>query len=495
MVQPIGPGATTTSPSGPAKRASVRGSGAPMAASAARASSARKVNTSSRTRPPSMRTSTDWGAPSPVAAQRRRVSPATLSSSYHLPSPRGAKLCASSRRFMPTCTPSTESPLSRGGCAEPQPPATATRISAVLASADTCRHYTALRMADYERAFFFLLDGARVDVLSHLLARGELPNVSRYLAERGSSGQATSVFPTVTGVAYIPFVTGRFPGPANIPGIRWFDREKYGRTLFSVSRFRNYNGWGSYLMDRDLAPETRTLFELLPPASNIFSGISRGTGLRRNAAYFRRIPYVYHFFRTGDWDPIDRQGRGFLLRAAARRRERFTFHTTLSVDEYSHRHGPFAKRVTDAYRAFDQVIGELSRALSASGQLDRSLLVLSADHGHTEVAQHLDLEGFFERRGLSTLYFPFAPQRWFACDVAVMVGGNGMAHVSLRGRRGWRVRPSGDELLAEHAGLADDLLGEDAVHLLAWRAADPTDAIRVRTRTGEALVRTYDGSV
>jgi arylsulfatase A-like enzyme len=248
-------------------------------------------------------------------------------------------------------------------------------------------------------------------------------------------------------------------------------------------------------MDRDLAREARTLFELCPPASNIFSGISRGTGVRRNAAYFRRIPYVFWFLRTGDWDPIDRQGCGFLLRAAARPRERFTFHTTLSVDEYSHKHGPFAARVKDAYRSFDRVIGELGRTLAASGQLDRTLLLLSADHGHTEVAQHLDMEGFFERRGLRTLYFPFAPQRWFGCDAAVMVGGNGMAHVSLRGRHGWRVRPSGDELLAQHPGLTDDLLGEDAVHLLAWRAADPPDAIRVRTRAGEALVRAGEGMV
>jgi len=77
----------------------------------------------------------------------------------------------------------------------------------------------------------------------------------------------------------------------------------------------------------------------------------------------------------------------------------------------------------------------------------------------------------------------------------VMVGGNGMAHVSLRGRHGWRGRPSGDELLGDHASLVDDLLGEEAVHLLAWRAADAPDAIRVRTRAGEALVRADGGTV
>src|SRR5262249_21640858 len=82
--------------------------------------------------------------------------------------------------------------------------------------------------------------------------------------------------------------------------------------------------------------------------------------------------------------------------AVRRRNERFTFHTTLSVDEYSHKWGPFADRVLDAYRSFDGVIGDLAKELSATGQLDSSLLVLSADHGHSEVRRHLDLEGFFE---------------------------------------------------------------------------------------------------
>ena len=80
-------------------------------------------------------------------------------------------------------------------------------------------------------------------------------------------------------------------------------------------------------MDRDLSKSATTLFEILKPSSNIFSGISRGTGFRRNAAYFRRVPATLKFFRTGDWDHIDRQGARFLQSAARRQKERFTFHT------------------------------------------------------------------------------------------------------------------------------------------------------------------------
>jgi hypothetical protein len=352
-----------------------------------------------------------------------------------------------------------------------------------------------MHSAAADRVIFFLLDGARIDVMRDLLERGDLPNVARYLGGDAPLAAATSVFPSVTGVAYVPFVTGRFPGPANIPGIRWFDRERYARKLLSVSRFRDYNGLGSYLMDRDLSRHAKTLFELAPPASNIFSGISRGTGMRKNAAYFKRIPYVYYFFRTGDWDPIDREGRSYLLRAARRQSERFTFHTTLSVDEYSHKLGPFAPRVLDSYRKFDSVVGELAQALAQTGQLERTMLVLSADHGHTEVHSHMDLEGFFERRGLRTLYSPARLPRYFDCDAACMVGGNGMAHVYLRGAKGWPTRVVGDELLAGYPHLVEDLLAEPAVHLVAWRAVGDPGTVTVRTRRGTARIAQRGGAI
>jgi hypothetical protein len=348
----------------------------------------------------------------------------------------------------------------------------------------------------YDRAFFLLLDGARTDVFRELLAKGDLPNVSRYFIEPGSHGEATSVFPTVTAVAYVPFLTGRFPGPANIPGIRWFDPSCYGRKRLSAYRFRDYTGLGSYLIDRDLAPHAKTLFELCGDTSSIFSGVARGTGIRRDAAYFLRIPYALYWQRTGNWDPIDRRGRAYLRKAISRTKERFTFHGTLSVDEYSHKEGPRAPRVMDAYRGFDSVVGELCEGLAEVGQLERSLLILSADHGHTEVTRHLDFEGFFEKRGLRTLYFPYGPRGFFDCDVACMVGGNGMAHVYLRGEKGWAERPPTEDLLARHPTLIDDLLGQDEIELVAHRTETPDGpAVRVRTGKGQALVCARGGEV
>jgi arylsulfatase A-like enzyme len=292
----------------------------------------------------------------------------------------------------------------------------------------------------------------------------------------------------VTGVAYVPYLTGRFPGRANIPGFRWFDRDRYARRPVSLMRFRTYDGLGSYLMDRDLARDCKTLFELIRPSSNIFSGISRGTGLRRNAAYFRRVPATVRFFRTGSWEHIDRAGEGFLLRAARRRRERFTFHTTYSIDEYSHMHGPFSARVRASYLDFDRVIGRLGHLLRDTGQLDGTLLVLGADHGHAEVRAHFDLEAFFERLALKTLYFPKHVARWLDADCAVMVAGNGMGHVYLKGPGRWTERPPADAHLERHPRLVDDLLAEEAIDHVIYRPGHDGE-VRVRSRRGSASIR------
>src|SRR5262249_32949905 len=160
--------------------------------------------------------------------------------------------------------------------------------------------------------------------------------------------------------------------------------------------------------------------------SNIFSGISRGTGIHRNAAYFRRVPATLKFFRTGDWDHIDQAGERFLLRAAPRRNEKFTFHTTYSIDQYSHHPAPFSRRARARYLDFDRVLGRLADTLRRTGQLESSLLMLGADHGHTEVKAHFDLEGFIERLGYKTLYYPKHVMRWLDANAAVMVAGNGV---------------------------------------------------------------------
>src|ERR671937_2009060 len=88
------------------------------------------------------------------------------------------------------------------------------------------------------RVVFVLIDGARADVLRGLLDRGDLPNLARFVIEPGSLRPGTTVFPSTTGVAYIPFLFGRYPGSVGIPGIRWLDRGGAGAGAGLRARWR-----------------------------------------------------------------------------------------------------------------------------------------------------------------------------------------------------------------------------------------------------------------
>ena len=134
------------------------------------------------------------------------------------------------------------------------------------------------------RAFLILIDGLRPDVLEAEVAAGRLPNLTA-LTDRGARSRAISVLPTTTSVAYLPFLTGCFPGTCNIPSIRWLDREAYtGRWWKDRAAVRNYCGYQAGMLDDDIAPGVQTIFQLVPESLGIFTMITRGLTPERDPA-------------------------------------------------------------------------------------------------------------------------------------------------------------------------------------------------------------------
>src|SRR5207244_12467883 len=90
--------------------------------------------------------------------------------------------------------------------------------------------------------------------------------------------------PSTTGVAYIPFLFGRYPGTANVPGIRWLDRAAAARGSGLRSQWRaarSYCGAQASWNNRDITCGP-SIFELVPQSLEMCSPIVRG--LRRGAA-------------------------------------------------------------------------------------------------------------------------------------------------------------------------------------------------------------------
>ena len=98
-------------------------------------------------------------------------------------------------------------------------------------------------MKQFKHCIIFLIDGARPDVMEKMMKRGNLPNIQRYLWEPGSYTKAVTAFPSTTGPAYIPILTGCYPGTADVPGIRWFDKEESSRKRLSLEDKEATWGW------------------------------------------------------------------------------------------------------------------------------------------------------------------------------------------------------------------------------------------------------------
>src|SRR2546425_1694856 len=126
------------------------------------------------------------------------------------------------------------------------------------------------------RVVFILVDGVRHEVFRALLDRGELPNLARCVVEPGGMAVGTTVFPSTTGVAYIPFLFGRYPGPADVPGVRWLDRLGAAGTLRDQWRAaRSYAGGQAGWINRDIRCGP-SLFEPVPDSLALCTPLLRG---------------------------------------------------------------------------------------------------------------------------------------------------------------------------------------------------------------------------
>jgi len=349
----------------------------------------------------------------------------------------------------------------------------------------------------HRRVILLLADGTRPDVLGELIAAGELPNILAAFPEPAMRRTATTVFPSTTGPAFLPFTTGCFPGTMNMPGIRWFDRAAWAqrRRLGWTGRpaFRSYVGIETYRMSSDLSTQHKTLFELVPRSVSIFNRVNRGVSRGGDLAFLSHAWWWWFAHETNRWDLVNGRARQHLVRALDRDPE-FVFCLIPDVDNYSHHTHMRSEKVLAAYHRLDGIVGELFAQLDRRGWRDETLVMIVSDHGHATVNAHLGLpEWLRDELGMNPFYYPRIWKRRF--DSAAMVSGNGMAHVHVRQGKTWTPEPARDEYLtARHPDLLEALLARPEIDIVATRREDGT--IIVRSRRGESgITQLADGKL
>ncbi len=352
-----------------------------------------------------------------------------------------------------------------------------------------------------ENVVFVLADGVRADVLQAMSKSGDLPNITRDILAEGSYLEGVTVLPSVTNVAYLPMLTGQYPGTANLPGIRWMDKSRFASGKLFLHGHRSYIGLSHLLFNGDLSDNLETLFELCPGSLAVRSDIHRGISPGQNRFHGAALPFMFlsHYLKRGDF--VDRMVLGSLSRALRSRDgnfPRFVFLPLIDVDTASHAHGPQHRRTIDAYRRIDGLVGAIVDSLRRSGVWDRTHLLLSSDHGHTETAAHLDLSHLLSELGYRVFEHPQV--YWRNINAAVMVSGNSFANVYVSSRGEWKRPLFAGELEDEHQPLLDALCRRVEIEWAAYRQDDGAVKVvsgsgkAVLGREGESYIYGYEGS-
>jgi hypothetical protein len=306
-----------------------------------------------------------------------------------------------------------------------------------------------------------VVDGLPVGLADDVIPT--LPFLGPRLPHRST---AVSCFPSTTGPAYFPFLAGCTPGRANVPGIRWFDRTRPTPSAFPHRGLRSYVGPDARKLSSDTKVTTLFARHAWPVSSPIPKDLPKHGELSRDLLW--AAAHLTHRWATADRRTSWKLGRGLKKGRA------IVFAVYPSVDELGHTFGLASDRPLAALEEIDRQLDETLDSFEGE-------ILLSADHGLTDITAHLDLRGIVEERVGRTIAFPAIAKRF--PKAVVCESGNGMANVYLEGEGGWGSLPSP----VRCRELAANLLEIEGIESIALRGDEPGTA-ELWTRDGAGRV-------
>jgi len=352
-------------------------------------------------------------------------------------------------------------------------------------------------------AVLLFVDGLGNQEFDLRLARGEMPNVERYIVSRGLRFERTvSCVPSITYAVTSTLLTGRQPGHHGIVGNRWFDP-------YSL-RYQDYAHIDTYRhADEDLlAP---TIYQILDDQFTVSIQCATRQGVTRNIDNWATSGLNWFFGQILNVDKLVAMRFELIADVAGRtgRWPTFIFAYFPACDEIAHRYSTHSPQFARAVRNVDEQIGRICRALETAGLLDQTLLVFLADHGHAAIKPtgHFDLEEHLRSKyGLKVTHGKRNADRRYEkrfeyyerFDAVALCDGPRAAYLYFRPAGGhWYDRKPDVRRTPLHTtgrltvqGLAERLAGHPAIRLIALRAG--RGKALLMNRIGTALVSRID---
>jgi len=335
-------------------------------------------------------------------------------------------------------------------------------------------------MGSKKRVIFYLIDGARPDIMQKLLDQDALPSIKENLVTEGSFVKGTTCFPSTTGPAYLPFLTGSSPGDHDITGIRWFDKKKYFEGRWGRNAMRSYCGYEAKYFNDDMNPEYPSLFELYPNSYNIYNMVTKGvkeendlTKEGKSKLYFdAHFKQIHH--------PVDEKGHERLMEAIEKDFD-FIYAVFPSIDWDSHYFHYEDEKTIEAYKLVDRSLSEVVAKLKSLGEYENTMIVMASDHGLTSTKTHFDVGKFFKKNKYRVLEYPSI---WTIFPkVAVFISGNSFVTASFLDQKEMYFQK---DLMAKHGKVVNRFVQSEAVDFIAMRKS--TNALTVINQDGEAEI-------
>lgn len=340
----------------------------------------------------------------------------------------------------------------------------------------------------YSKAVVLLFDGARYDVFKNLLRKGSLPNIERHLTSNGSFLKGYSSLSTTTGPAHIPFVYGIYPGTANVPGIRWFEKGAAKKGVVTNSGLRSYVGPSSFSMSSDIEKSYMPIYGHFSKSANVFSALDRGCSKIDSNRLQKSLCYMFAHY-TGRWEIVDDVAARSVKKYLSQGYD-FVFAVFPAIDEITHLYYPKYEKVLKQYRRLDDVVGELFD----EGYLDEALVFIVSDHGLSKTHTHIPLVKIAKEVGHSPIYYPRILRRDY--NLAIMESGNSMAFVYFLDPVGKRPALY-DEFSAieKNQRFIDRIISQEGIDFVAYRVATNgcKFALCVENRFGKAKLEYGEG--
>lgn len=331
-----------------------------------------------------------------------------------------------------------------------------------------------------------VLDGARADVLEAMIQKGELPHLKKHFFDNGTVFEtALTTFPTVSMPGYVSFASGLGAGHSGIFFLEWFDRtrEKVVGYLTPKGIRRINVDFLSLpaLLDpaqKELYPKA-TLFEKLNPHPNavIYAPFRRGA----QTAVPSSIPValIWNAFITQDGHALNARAMKKLKKLFSQKPgkiPRYTLVGLYSTDFYGHKAGPASDELRWTMQKFDDDFGRFLAHLKARDLFNKTVIIVSSDHGMHDTEKRFPIRRFFKQLGLNDKDYVYVGNR-----------GVGSTFVYARGEKGWHDLPTLRRLRAFPSkkgpvDLVAALLAEEAIDWIATR--DGKNGARVFTRNG-----------